>query len=222
MRKLLSVKALVFFDCDSTLVEVEGVDELAIRAGVGEQVAEMTRLTMEGKIPLEDVYGHRLDIIRPGREDLTWLGKRYCSTMVAGARETVMSLAAVGAKIHVISGGLSPAVVDLARELEVPEDRVHAVDVYFDDEGRYAGFETDSPLARTGGKAEVIKRLSRPGWTTFMIGDGMTDLETAEAGALTIGFGGVVVRPSVKEKADHFVVGPSLEPVIEIISRFNA
>ena len=37
------MKALVVFDCDSTLVEVEGVDELATRAGVGERVAEMTR-----------------------------------------------------------------------------------------------------------------------------------------------------------------------------------
>ena len=96
------------------------------------------------------------------------------------------------------------------------------MDVFFDDEGRYAGFESDSPLARGGGKAEVIKGLNRPEWTTFMIGDGMTDLEAADAGAVTIGFGGVVVRPSVQEKADHFVAGPSLEPVIEMISRLTA
>lgn len=216
------MKALVFFDCDSTLVEVEGVDELAIRAGVGEQIAEMTRSAMEGSIPLEDVYGRRLEIIRPGREDLIWLGHRYCATLVAGAREAMGSLAAAGAEIHVISGGLRPAVVDLAKELGIPEDRVHAVDVHLDSEGRYAGFDTQSPLARTGGKAEVIKRLSRPGWTTVMIGDGMTDLEATDAGAVTIGFGGVVVRPGVKEKADHFVAGPSLEPVIEILSRLTA
>ena len=222
MRKLLIVQALVFFDCDSTLVEIEGVDELAIRAGVGDQVAEMTRLAMEGKIPLEDVYGQRLEIIRPGREDLIWLGQRYRATVVAGAREAVKSLKADGAEIHVISGGLRPAVVDLAKEVGVPEDRVHAVDVFFDDEGCFAGFESDSSLARAGGKAEVIKRLNRPEWATVMIGDGMTDLEAAEAGAVIIGFGGVVVRPSVQEKADHFVAGPSLEAVIEIISRLTA
>ncbi len=88
------MKALVVFDCDSTLVEVEGVDELATRAGVGERVAEMTRSAMEGKIPLEEVYGHRLDIIRPSRADLDWLGRRYIATLVTGARETVAALAA--------------------------------------------------------------------------------------------------------------------------------
>jgi phosphoserine phosphatase len=211
------VKALVVFDCDSTLVKVEGVDELAIRAGVGEGVAEMTRSAMEGIVALEEVYGQRLEIIRPGRKDLAWLGRRYCATLVDGARETVSALTAEGAEIHVISGGLLPAVVDLAGELGIPSDRVHAVGVSFDGEGQYAGFEADSPLARAGGKAEVIERLSRPGWTMVMIGDGMTDLEAADAGAVTIGFGGVVARPGVAEKADQFVAGPSLEPVVELI-----
>jgi len=213
------VRALVVFDCDSTLVEVEGVDELATRAGVGERVAEMTRSAMEGKIPLEQVYGHRLDIIRPGRADLDWLGRRYCATLVAGARETVAALAAKGSEIHVVSGGLRPAVVDLAGELGLAPDRVHAVDVFFDGVGRYEGFETDSPLARAGGKAEVIQGLHRPGKTTVMIGDGMTDLEAAAGGAVTVGFGGVVIRPFVAEKADHYVAGPSLEPLVNLISR---
>ncbi len=215
------MKALVVFDCDSTLVEVEGVDELATRAGVGERVAEMTRSAMEGKIPLEEIYGHRLDIIRPSRADLDWLGRRYIATLVTGARETVAALAAEGAEIHVVSGGLRPAVVDLAGELGLAPDRVHAVDVYFDREDRYEGFETDSPLARAGGKAEVIQGLNRPGITTVMIGDGMTDLEAATAGAVTVGFGGVVVRPFVAEKADHFVAGPSLEPLVKLISHLT-
>jgi phosphoserine phosphatase len=216
------VKVLVVFDCDSTLVKVEGIDELATRAGVGDRVAEMTRSAMEGKIPLEKVYGHRLDIIRPSREDLDWLGRRYLATLVTGARETVTALAAKGAEIHVVSGGLRPAVADLAEELGLPLDRVHAVDIHFDGGGRYEGFETASPLARAGGKAEVVRGLMRPGMTTVMIGDGMTDLEAAGAGAVTIGFGGVVVRPFVKEKADHFVAGPSLETVVEIIARLAA
>jgi len=215
------VKALVIFDCDSTLVEIEGVDELANRAGVGEQVAQMTRSAMEGKVPLEEVYGRRLDIIRPGREDLDWLGRRYCATLVTGARETVRALAAAGAEIHVVSGGLRPAVADLAKDLGLPPDRVHAVGIHFDGQGRYEGFEADSPLARAQGKTEVVRGLHRPGMTSVMIGDGMTDLEAADAGAVTIGFGGVVVRPFVKEKADHFVAGPSLEPVVQIIARLT-
>jgi phosphoserine phosphatase len=212
------VKALVILDCDSTLVGVEGVNELATRAGVGERIAEMTRSAMDGEIPLEEVYGHRLEIIRPGRSDLAWLGRRYIETLVPGARESIAALVDAGCEIHVISGGLRPAVTALALALGLSHDRVHAVDIHFDYSGCYEGFETDSPLAGSGGKAVVIKDLTHPGITTFMVGDGMTDLEAVAVGAVTVGFGGVITRPSVVEKADHFVAGPSLEPVVELIA----
>jgi phosphoserine phosphatase len=215
------MRAVVAFDCDSTLVKVEGVDELAERAGVGIQIAAMTRSAMDGDIPLEEVYGRRLEILRPGRADLVWLGLRYVETLVTGAREAVAALGAAGAEIHVVSGGLRPAVTVLAEELGVPRDRVHAVGLSFYPDGRYEGYETDSPLARAGGKAEVIRTCSRSGLTTVMIGDGMTDLEAASVGAVTVGFGGVVTRTVVKEKADHFLAGPSLEPVAALIARLT-
>jgi phosphoserine phosphatase len=172
-------------------------------------------------IPLEEVYGRRLDIIRPGRTDLTWLGRRYVESVVTGARETVAALEMAGCEIHVASGGLRPAVVALAADLGLPGDRVHAVDIHFDRAGGYAGFETDSPLVRTRGKADVIKHLQRPDLPSFMIGDGVTDLEATAAGAVTIGFGGVVARASVKNRADHFVAGPSLEPVVTLINQLT-
>lgn len=212
------MKALVIFDCDSTLVEVEGIDELAARAGVGERIAEMTRSAMAGEISLEEVYGQRLEIIRPGRSDLDWLGRRYIATLVAGAPEVIETLESAGCEIHVVSGGLRPAVAALAADLGLPGDRVHAVDIHFDPAGGFAGFEVDSPLARGGGKAEVIKRLQRPGVPTIMVGDGATDLEAASAGAVTIGFGGVVSRAFVQDGADHFLAGPSLAAVVDIIT----
>ena len=215
------MKALVAFDCDSTLVKVEGIDELAARAGVVERIADLTRSAMEGKVPLEDVYGRRLEIIRPGHSDLVWLGRRYVETLVTGVRETMDSLANAGTEIHVVSGGLRPAVLQLAEELGLPQDLVHAVGIHFAHDGPYENFETASPMACAGGKAEVIKTLSRPGIPTFMVGDGITDLEAAAAGAVTIGFGGVVTRPSIKEKADHFVAGPSLQPVFELVTRLT-
>jgi phosphoserine phosphatase len=215
------VKVLVTFDCDSTLTTVEGVDELAWRAGVGEQIENMTRAAMEGRIPLEEVYGRRLDLIRPGRQDLEWLGRRYIETMTPGARQTVAALQAVGVDIHVISGGLLPAVAALATTLGISQHQVHAVGIRFSSNGEYEGYQEDSPLARAGGKGEVVSTLAGPGVFATMVGDGMTDLEASAAGAVTIGFGGVKARSAVKEGADYFVPGPSLEPVVEIVSRLT-
>ena len=48
---------LVVFDCDSTLSTIEGVDELALRAGVGDEVARLTTAAMAGEVPLDQVYG---------------------------------------------------------------------------------------------------------------------------------------------------------------------
>jgi phosphoserine phosphatase len=216
------MKALVVFDCDSTLVGVEGVDELAARAGAGERIAGLTLAAMDGVVPLEEVYGRRLEIIRPGRDDLAWLERRYLATMVVGAREAVAALTAAGAEVHLVSGGLRSAVAAVAADLGLPEDRVHAVDVHFDASGKYRAYESDSPLARAGGKAEVVGGLMRPDCPAFMVGDGVTDLEAAAAGAVVIGFGGVAARPAVMEKADYFVAGPSLEPVAALIARLAA
>src|SRR5690606_23891673 len=55
----------IVFDCDSTLVSVEGIDELA--GAHKEAVQALTDAAMEGSVPLDEVYGRRLEIIRPTR-----------------------------------------------------------------------------------------------------------------------------------------------------------
>ena len=50
----------VFFDCDSTLTAVEGIDVLAESAGKGQRVAVLTQAAMDGHVDLEDVYEKRL------------------------------------------------------------------------------------------------------------------------------------------------------------------
>jgi phosphoserine phosphatase len=50
-----------------------------------------------------------------------------------------------------------------------------------------------------------------------MVGDGKTDLESKQAGAFFIGFGGVVARPIVQEQADLFISEPSLQAVLDYL-----
>lgn len=202
---------MVFLDCDSTLSAVEGIDELARWSGVLEQTASLTRAAMEGALPLESVYAKRLELIRPSRTDADRLGRLYVERVVDGAENLVSELRRAGCSVHVLSGGLLPAVSVLAAHVGVPERNVHAVDTYFDPAGHYAGFDASSPLARSGGKRTECERVleAHPG-RAAMVGDGVTDLEAVPPCELMVGFGGVVSREAVRRGCGAWVPGPSL------------
>src|ERR687891_151591 len=136
----------VFFDCDSTLSAVEGIDELARRASVAQELIPMTAAAMAGCEPLEAVYARRLDVIRPDRDAVHWLGAQYVKTLVDGSHEVVNALQSLGKRVHIVSGGIYQAVISVGQALGVPGERVHAVAVRFDENGAYAGFDESSPL----------------------------------------------------------------------------
>jgi phosphoserine phosphatase len=208
----------ILFDCDSTLSTIEGIDVLAERAGVVDQVVPLTTAAMDGRLKLEEAYAARLDLIKPDRAVIDWLGQHYVDTMVEGAAEAVNALRALGWQVHVVSGGIRQAVVELASHLGVPDERVHAVHLDFDADGRYAGFDLSSPLARNGGKAEVCRQVMAQVDSAVMVGDGITDMEAAAAGAMVIGFGGVVRREAVASRAHHFIDKPDLREVVRLLA----
>lgn len=193
----------VCFDCDSTLVHIEGIDELAKRVGLGEEVAKLTEAAMNGECSLDDVYGRRLALIRPDWRAIHWLAGRYLETILPGACETVAGLQAQGVNVHIVSGGIRQALLPLAQQLGIPSSHVHAVEVFFNAEGAYKGFDAHSPLAKSGGKTEICRQLMDHG-ALVMIGDGQTDLETRQAGAYFIAFTGVFERSKVISQADDY------------------
>ncbi|HEX7709222.1 MAG TPA: HAD-IB family phosphatase [Thermoanaerobaculia bacterium] len=202
----------VFFDVDSTLVTIEGIDELA--AG-NQEIARLTAAAMNGEIPLEQVYGKRLEIIRPALRDVQALGERYVASLVRDAAQVIESLRNAGADVHLVTAGISQAIAPLAAHLGIPARAVHAVSLRFDDDGRYTGFDERSLLTRVGGKELVVRSvLSRAKGGSAFIGDGVSDLETKGVVDLFIGFGGVHVRPHVKENSEVYVVDSSLAAVL--------
>lgn len=208
---------IICFDCDSTLSRIEGIDELARRVGLGQEMSRLTEAAMNGEVPLEAVYGQRLSLIRPDQASVDWLADLYVKEIVEGAKEVFGALLAQGKELHIVSGGIRQALLPLARHLELAESHVHAVDVYFDEEGRYLDYDRASPLARTGGKADCCRQLSKPQASMVMIGDGKTDMETKQAGAYVIGFGGVADRSIVREQADIYIAEPSLTAILPYI-----
>lgn len=204
----------VLFDCDSTLSAIEGIDELAVRCR--EDVERLTDAAMRGRIPLEEVYGRRLSLVRPSRAALERLGNQYVARLVPDAVETIRALQAAGVDVRIISGGLLPAVLAVAGAVGVPPGRVAAVDITFNDDGSYADFDVTSPLAATGGKRLAIERwnVDRP---AIMVGDGTTDLEARPAVDLFVAFAGVVERPNVVQAADVVIRANSLAPLLPIV-----
>jgi len=207
----------ICFDCDSTLSKIEGIDELARSAGLFAEVAALTDAAMNGDLPLEQVYAKRLELIRPDKAAVERLADLYIAEKVDGVAETIKTLLDQQKVIHIISGGLRQAILPLAMLLGIPEDNVHAVDIYFDDNGDYRDFARQSALAVSGGKARVCRRIRMTTSSLAMVGDGKTDLEAKLAGVYMIGFGGVVQRAVVQEQADAYVTDASLTAILPLV-----
>ena len=201
---------IVFLDCDSTLATIEGIDELASRSGV--DVAILTADAMAGRVTMESVYRRRLEIIDPGSDEFIWLADRYAQTVVPGARELIGALADLDIECHVISGGLLPAVLPFAISLGVAAAHVHAVPYPVDEEDP-VGIASAHPLARNGGKPEIIATLCARGPARerrMLVGDGRSDLEAAPSVGLFVGFGGVENRETVRANSPAFLSSDGL------------
>jgi phosphoserine phosphatase len=214
MRTLRRVAAVVF-DCDSTLSAIEGIDELA--AGCRDEVEALTESAMRGEVALEAVYGRRLELIQPSRAALDGLARLYVERIVPDAADVVAALGFEGIDVRIMSGGLLPAVVAVAQALGIAEAKVAAVDIHFADDGVYRGFDHRSPLARGGGKREVMQLWRQEiGGPVMMVGDGATDLEARGVADCFVAYAGVVHRAQVVAAADIVVRSHSLAPVLPL------
>lgn len=207
---------LIIFDCDSTLSAIEGIDELGRARGpeVFARVEAMTHDAMNGKISVETVFGERLRIICPCALDVAAVGLQYIDTVEPTAAATLAALRAAGWTPMILSGGFRNAIRPLADHLGIA--RVEAVDLYFDDNGDYAGFDEAYPTTRSGGKPEVVRALKtelKPA-RVVMVGDGVSDLEAAPEVDLFIGFGRYVAREKVRAQAARFVLSLNEIPAL--------
>ncbi|HVU18897.1 MAG TPA: HAD-IB family phosphatase [Candidatus Didemnitutus sp.] len=204
---MLTPTRLLCLDCDATLSGIEGIDELARLRGpaVLAEVAAMTQSAMDGRIPIEEVFGRRLDIIKPSRTDVATIGAIYVANVEPEARAAIASAKAAGWTPVILSAGYTQSIVPLAAHLGI--DRIEAVTLKFDAAGNYAGFDREFPTTRSGGKpvrVEQLKREFRP-VRTVMVGDGVSDLETKPVVDLFVGFGRYADRPRVREGSAHFI-----------------
>ncbi len=97
-------KRLVFFDMDSTLVDMEIIDEMAQRAGVFKEVSRITEKAMRGDIDFEESLTQRVALLKGLRvEELEKIRKDM--KLSAGAEDLVDTLKRLGFKLGLVSGG---------------------------------------------------------------------------------------------------------------------
>jgi len=208
---------LIAFDCDSTLSSIEGVDELARLAGedIFRQVEDLTNQAMNGEIPIEEIFGRRLNLINPTRQQCDAIGQQYIEAIEPTAQETISALKKDGWNCIIISGGFHPCIEALADLLDI--STIEAVPLSFDEKGRYLSFDNDYPTTRNGGKPEILKKVAKRHSADYiaMVGDGVSDLETAGSVDQFIGFTRYAARPQILEKSPH--LASELSQILDIL-----
>ncbi|MDX2078151.1 MAG: HAD-IB family phosphatase [bacterium] len=227
---------LIFFDCDSTLSTIEGIDELAKLKGKEWRVGLLTQKAMDGELDLQEVYGKRLQAIRPTRGELKAVEERYWETLVPDVIEVLEALKFLGKTIFIISGGLAEPVKGFGKRLGIPQERIRAVELEYNElsgewwkyhepqtQNRQAYLDyNEGPLTVSSGKPFIIQDLAHnQHGRRLMVGDGSSDLATRNVVDLFVGFGGVVTRQKVLNESEAFIHSPSIAPILPISSGFG-
>ena len=217
----------IFFDCDSTLTTIEGIDVLAETAKKKWRVEILTNAAMNGDLDLSEVYDKRLKAVKPSKKQVQAIRAAYKRHIVEDAAEVIRLLQEHGHQVYIISGGLAEPVEEFGVYLGVPRDHIRAVGVQYNElsgnwwqstpgEERYLAYEAGA-LTVSDGKAEVVEALlAGKNGRSLLIGDGTSDLLASRAVDLFVGFGGVVARQRVQAEAPIFINTPSIAPLLAV------
>ena len=176
----------VCFDVDSTVINVEGIDELAAYLGCGEAVAQMTANAMGGSVPFHEALAMRLGVMQPSLQKLEAMMAQHpmeqvsvhlacpchggpspsdCNSasclqvLTPGISELVSALQHKNMRVYLVSGGFRQMINPVADAVGVARDDIYANNLLFSDDGAYAGFDEGEPTSRAGGKAKVVASL---------------------------------------------------------------
>lgn len=193
------MRRLICFDMDSTLIQTEVIDELAVKAGVGDKVKAITESAMHGEIDFTESFRQRVQLLKGLDEKvLEEIAKNLPIT--EGLDRLVKVLQRVGFKTAILSGGFTYFGNYLqekygfdymyANELEIVDGKLT---------GNYVGDVVDGKR-----KAELLRLIAQVEKIdirqTVAVGDGANDLPMLEIAGLGIAFH---AKPKVKQTAEQ-------------------
>jgi len=206
-------RRLVAFDMDSTLISTEVIDELARRAGVGEEVAAITEAAMRGELDYRESLRRRLSLIK-GLPETELASIAQGLELNEGAERLISILKSLGYKTAIISGGFTFFGNFLAEKLGI--EYVFANELEIRD-GKVTG-EVTGDIIDARKKAECLKliadRESISLEQVIAVGDGANDLPMLAAAGLGIAFR---AKPLVRKSADQALSSIGLDGILYLI-----
>ncbi|TXH45692.1 MAG: phosphoserine phosphatase SerB [Burkholderiaceae bacterium] len=207
-QRLSDFKVAVF-DMDSTLIPIECIDELAVVAGKGEEVAAITEAAMRGELAnFSESLTRRLAILRGLPESALAQVMAERLTLNPGAEALLAALHQAGVHTVLVSGGFTYFAKEVQRRLGIH----HAVanELAFEDgclTGQVTGPIVDGERKRTELLA-ACERLGVPASAAIAVGDGANDLPMMQAAGLSVAY---MAKPKVQAQADVAVEAPGLD-----------
>lgn len=204
------MRRLICFDMDSTLIETEVIDELAVRAGVGDQVKAITESAMRGEIDFSESFAQRCALLK-GLDVSVMQEIAENLPITEGVDRLMRILKKVGFKIAILSGGFTYFGNYLKQKYNI--DYVYANELEVEDgklTGRYVGDIVDGKR-----KAELLRLIAQVENVdirqTVAVGDGANDLPMISIAGLGIAFH---AKPKVKETAKQSISTIGLDGIL--------
>jgi phosphoserine phosphatase len=195
-------KKLLLADMDSTMIRQECIDELAVVAGIGARVAEITARAMNGELDFEAALKERVALLAglPETVIAEVLARRI--TMMPGGATLVATMKAHGAYAALVSGGFTAFTAAVAAKLGFDEHRANTLLV---EDGRLTGRVAEPILGREAKVAALDDLTARFGIgdaDVLAIGDGANDLGMLQRAGLGVA---VHAKPVVQAQAAHAI-----------------
>lgn len=204
------MRRLICFDMDSTLIETEVIDELAVRAGVGDQVKAITEAAMRGEIDFCESFRQRCALLK-GLDVSVMQEIAENLPITEGVDRLMHILKKVGFKIAILSGGFTYFGNYLKQKYNI--DYVYANDLEIENgklTGNYVGDIVDGKR-----KAELLRLIAQVENVdirqTVAVGDGANDLPMISMAGLGIAFH---AKPKVKATAKQSISTIGLDGIL--------
>ncbi|MEC8886885.1 MAG: phosphoserine phosphatase SerB [Pseudomonadota bacterium] len=206
-------RRLVCFDMDSTLITQEVIDELALEAGVGEQVAEITERAMQGELDFQQSFRARVALLKGlDASVLPQIAERL--TITDGAERLISTLKSLGYKTAILSGGFQYFAEYLQQKLGIDEVHANILDV---ENGVVTGV-VKGDIVDGARKALLLQQLSEKfGISTeqvIAVGDGANDLPMLSLAGLGVAFR---AKPLVRENANQAISSVGLDGILYLL-----
>lgn len=206
-------RRLVCFDMDSTLIEQEVIDELAIEAGVGTQVAEITERAMQGELDFQESFRARVALLK-GMDASVLANIAERLTITEGAERLISTLKSLGYRTAILSGGFQYFAEYLQQKLGIDEVHANILDIQ---DGVVTG-EVKGHIVDGARKAllltQIVEEMGISLEQAIAVGDGANDLPMLSIAGLGVAFR---AKPLVRQNANQAISSVGLDGVLYLL-----